>query len=108
MYAKMSFLVPLKEAVMKDIRPSTDVLPVTEFRANTSELLARIRATKRPMVLTQHGRGAAVLMDVEVYEDLLDEIALLRDVRVAEEQEARGEVIPHSEAVAQLRSRLVR
>ena len=91
---------------MKDIRPSTDVLPVTEFRANTSELLGRIRASKRPMILTQRGRGAAVVMDVEVYEDLLDEIALLRDIRVSEEQAARGEAIPHDEAMAQLRSRL--
>lgn len=93
---------------MKDIRPSADVLPVTEFRANTSELLARIRTTKRPMILTQHGRAAAVLMDVEVYEDLLDEMALLRDIRIAEEQESQGEAIPHTEAVTRLRSRLVK
>jgi antitoxin YefM len=93
---------------MKDIRPSTDVLPVTEFRANTSELLARARSTKRPMILTQHGRGTAVLMDVEVYEELLDEIAMLRDINTAEEQEARGEAIPNDEAVARLRSRLVK
>ncbi|MBN1631689.1 MAG: type II toxin-antitoxin system Phd/YefM family antitoxin [Thermoleophilia bacterium] len=93
---------------MKDIRPSTDVLPVTEFRANTSELLARLRTTKRPIILTQHGRGAAVLMDVEAYEDLLDEIALLRDVRIAEEQEARGETMTYDEAVSRLRTRLVK
>ena len=93
---------------MSDIRPSTDVLPVTEFRANTSALLAQLRANKRPIVLTQHGRSAAVLMDVEAYEDLLDEIALLRDIRVSEEQIARGEGIPHAEAVAELRTRLVK
>jgi antitoxin YefM len=104
----MSFITPLKEVVMKDIRPSTDVLPVTEFRANTSELLARIRATKRPLILTQHGRGAAVLMDVGAYENLIDELELLRDVRIAEEQEARGEAIPHDEAVARLRSQLAK
>jgi len=36
-------------------------------------------------------------MDVGVYEGLLDEIALLRDVQVAEEQIARSEGIPHEE-----------
>jgi antitoxin YefM len=107
-YAMMSFITSLKEAVMSDIRPSTDVLPVTEFRAKTSALLMRLRASKRPIVLTQHGRSAAVLMNVEVYEDMLDEIALLRDIRVAEEQIARGEGIPHDESVAELRARLAK
>ena len=91
---------------MSTIRPSTDVLPVTEFRANASALLAQIRISKRPVVLTQHGRSAAVLMDVGVYEAMLDEIALLREVRTAEEQIARGEGIPHDEVVTALRTQL--
>lgn len=92
---------------MAALRPSTDVLPVTEFRANTSTMLTRLHATKRPVVLTQHGRGAAVVMDVSVYEDMLDEIAILRDIRVAEEQIARGEGIPHEEVVSRLRAKLI-
>jgi PHD/YefM family antitoxin component YafN of YafNO toxin-antitoxin module len=71
-------------------------------------MLNQLHATKRPVVLTQHGRSAAVVMDVGVYEGLLDEIALLRDVRVAEEQIARGEGIPHEEVVARLRNRLIK
>ncbi len=93
---------------MPPLRPSADVLPITEFRANTSAMLNQLHATKRPVVLTQHGRSAAVVMDVGVYEGLLDEIALLRDVRVAEEQIAPGEGIPHEEVVARLRKRLLK
>jgi antitoxin YefM len=93
---------------MAALRPSTDVLPVTEFRANTSTMLSRLQASKRPVVLTQHGRGAAVVMDVSVYEGMLDEIAILRDIRVAEEQIARGEGIPHEEAIARLRAKLTK
>lgn len=84
------------------------MLPVTEFRANTSSMLSRLRATKRPVILTQHGRGAAVVMDVDVYEDMLDEIEVLRDIRMAEEQIARGEGIPHEEVVRRLRARLIK
>jgi len=93
---------------MAALRPSTDVLPVTEFRANTSSMLTRLQATKRPVVLTQHGRGAAVVMDVSVYEDMLDEIAILRDIRIAEDQIARGEVTPHDEVVARLKAKLIK
>jgi len=91
---------------MSTIRPSTDVLPVTEFRANTSAFLEQLRTTKRPIVLTQHGRSAAVVMDVEEYESLLDKIAILQDIRIAEEQIASGEGLSHDEAVRELRSRL--
>jgi antitoxin YefM len=93
---------------MAALRPSTDVLPVTEFRANTSSMLTRLHATKRPVVLTQHGRGAAVVMDVSVYEDMLDEIAILRDIRIAEDQIARGEVTSHDEVVARLKAKLIK
>jgi antitoxin YefM len=93
---------------MGPLRPSTDVLPVTEFRANTSTMLTRLQATQRPVILTQHGRGAAVVMDVGVYEGMLDEIAILRDIRVAEEQIARGEGVPHEDAVARLREKLIK
>ena len=59
--------------------PSQDVRPVTEFRAHASAFLRQIRETKRAVILTQHGRSAAVLLDVLVYEDLLGELQLLRE-----------------------------
>jgi hypothetical protein len=46
-------------------------------------------------------------MDVEVYEGLLDEMELLRDLHIAESQIARGEGIPHEQVVAELRERLL-
>jgi len=69
---------------MARLRPSTDVRPVTEFRANTSAVLDQVHATKRPVILTQHDRSTAILTDVAVYEGLLDEVALLRAVRADE------------------------
>lgn len=91
---------------MLPLRPSTDVWPVTEFRANAATVLDQIHATKRPVILTQHGRSIAVLMDVDVYEGLLDEVALVRAVRTGEEQLAAGEVIPHEDVEARIRARL--
>ena len=59
---------------MMPLRPSADVRPVTEFRARTSAVLAQVHETKRPVVLTHNGRSTAVLLDVEVYEALMDEL----------------------------------
>jgi prevent-host-death family protein len=96
------------EVEMPHLRPSTDVHPVTEFRAHTSALIEQVQTTKRPVILTQHGRSAAVLLDVGIYEGLLDEISLLRDVRTAEAQIAAGDTIPHEVVAQQLRERYLK
>jgi antitoxin YefM len=90
---------------MPPLRPSTDVRPVTEFRANTSAMIEQMHSSQRPLVLTQHGRSAAVLLDPEVYEGLVDELELLRSLSMSEAQIAAGHVIPHDEVVRRLRQK---
>lgn len=90
---------------MPPLRPSTDVRPVTEFRANTSAVIEQMHSSGRPVILTQHGRSAAVLLDPRVYESMVDEIELLRDLSVAEAQIAAGQVIPHEEVVRRMREK---
>ncbi len=93
---------------MPRIRPSTDIRSATECLANASAFLDQVQSTKRPVVLTQHRRSAAVLLDVGVYEYLLDEVALLRDGRTAEGQIEAGQVAPHGVVARRLRARLLR
>jgi antitoxin YefM len=77
------------EVPVPRIRPSSDVLPVTQFRANASSILEQLQMTRRPIVLTQHGRSAAVLLDVDLYEALIDKIEELGGtVPTLEEREA--------------------
>ncbi|MEO5590495.1 MAG: type II toxin-antitoxin system Phd/YefM family antitoxin [Gemmatimonadaceae bacterium] len=89
---------------MHKLKPSRDIQPVTEFRANTAQFIEQVQETGEPLILTQHGRSAAVLLDVESYEAMTDELALLRDVREAESQIAAGKGVPHSAAATRLRA----
>jgi prevent-host-death family protein len=93
---------------MPKLKPSRDIQPVTEFRANAAQFIEQVQETGEPVILTQHGRSAAVLLDVESYESMLDELALLRDVRVAEEQVAVGKASTHAAVAKKLRARLAR
>jgi prevent-host-death family protein len=93
---------------MATLKPSQDVQPLSAFRANAAGFLDQVRSTKRPLVLTQHGKSAAVVLDVDQYEALVDEIEVIRDIRQAKDELARGEGIPHDEVVAELRARLRR
>ncbi len=60
------------------------------------------------MILTQHGRGAAVVLGIEAYEKLLDEIEMLRDVRDAEDQVDAGGAHEHAQLETRLRGLLGR
>ena len=93
---------------MPNLKPSQDVQPLSAFRANAAGFLEQVRATKRPLVLTQHGKSAAVVLDVDEYESLVEQVELIRDIRDARAEMARGEGVDHAEVVAELRSRLKR
>lgn len=70
---------------MERIELDKDVKPISEFRANATNLINQVNKTKRPLVITQHGKSSAVLLDVGEYEALLDKIELLSDLAEAEE-----------------------
>jgi prevent-host-death family protein len=93
---------------MRRPKLTSDVKPVSEFRANAAELIEHVRQSRRPLVLTQRGHSAAVVLDVEEYEDLVEEVELLRDIHTAERQIRAGKGIPNQEAQEQIRNRIKR
>lgn len=91
---------------MARLKPSTDIQPLSAFRANAAGFLKEVRDSQRPLILTQHGKSAAVILDVEQYDALMEEIEVIREIKEARAQLARGEGIPHDEAIARLRARV--
>ena len=47
---------------MPKVLPTEDVRTLSEFRANTAAFVNQVKETRRPLILTQHGRSAAVLL----------------------------------------------
>jgi antitoxin YefM len=90
------------------IKIDTDIKPVSEFRANAADLIEQVKTTGRPLVLTQHGRSAAVVVDAADFEEMVEEIELLRDVQTAAEQIARGKGVANGDAKKRLRKRFRR
>lgn len=62
---------------MKPLHIAEDVVPVGHFKVHAAQLLRRLRADGRPLVITQNGRPAAVLVTPEDF-DRLSEQALFR------------------------------
>ena len=83
---------------MKQVNLEEDIKPLSEFRANAASLVKHVKDTRRPLVITQHGKSSAILLDVKEYQILLDKIEILQDVQLAEQQLSEGKGLNHSEA----------
>lgn len=92
---------------MSKVRVDEDIRPLSEFRAGVATFVKQIHETRRPIVLTQRGRGVAVLVDVYEYERMQERLEILEEIYKAEEQLAAGEGVPHEEAKARVLGRLV-
>ncbi len=55
---------------MDTLRVSTGIVPLGEFKANAAKLLRHLRDSGSPLVITQNGRPAAVLLTPEAYDAL--------------------------------------
>ena len=84
---------------MKRILLNEDVYPLSEFRANTTGLINKVKRTRRPIVVTQHGKSAAVLLGVDEYEALIEHLELIDDVGTARKQLAAGKGMSHESAL---------
>lgn len=83
-----------------------DIRPLSEFRAHVAGFIGQVRDRKRPLLITHHGKSAAVLLGVDQYEDLLDQLELLQDVDAAERELHEGRGLPHEQARLQALRRL--
>jgi len=91
---------------MQRIRIDQDIRPLSEFRAGVATFFKQIQETKRPLVITQHGKGVGVLLGVEEYEEMQETIELLQDVQKSVSQINDGEGIEHKKAKKLVLSRL--
>lgn len=90
---------------LMNIDLENDIKPVSDFRANAAAVIDRVRQSGRPVVLTQRGRGTAVLVDIRKYQELVEENEVLRDIHASLVDIAEGRTVSHSDAMASLRAR---
>jgi len=57
-----------------------NIRPLTEFRNHIKEYIEELKLNKKPIVLTQHGKSAAVLLDPDKFQELQDQIEFMRKV----------------------------
>ena len=67
-----------------------DIIPVTDLRQDAAAALKRLRTSKHPVVITQRGRAAAIMISIEEYERGEHERQILRILARGEREIRRG------------------
>lgn len=83
---------------MKRPRVNEDIRPMSEFRTGIASFLKQVHDTKRPLIITQHGKGVAVLLDAGEYEAMQERIELLQDIQVSISQIDASQGVDHNHA----------
>ena len=81
---------------------ATAIKPVTEIKRHATEIIAQLETDRVPILITEHGRAAAVLMDVESYQSLMRRLEILEGIARGERAFAEGRVVSHDEAMKRL------
>jgi prevent-host-death family protein len=67
-----------------------DIVPVTDLRQDAAAVLQRVRKSTQPVIITQRGRAAAVMVSAESYERSEQERLILRLLARGEREIAKG------------------
>ena len=91
---------------MRRLKVSEDIRPLSEFRTGIASFVKRVHDTRRPLVITQHGKGVAVLLDADEYEAMAEKIELLQDIQTSVSQIDAGQGVDHEDAKARVLKRI--
>jgi antitoxin YefM len=56
---------------VKNIQIASDIIPLGEFKIGLSACLKKVQATGHPLIITQNGRPASVLLSPVEYDNLV-------------------------------------
>jgi prevent-host-death family protein len=90
---------------MTNLRVAEDIVPLSDFKTRASELLKKLAETGAPMVITQNGRAAGVLLSPAEFDALTERTRFVSAVAEGLEDARSGRVITHESMVAEVQTR---
>jgi prevent-host-death family protein len=78
-----------------------DIIPITDLRKDAAAALKRVKSSRQPVVITQRGRAAGVLLSLEAYERNEQERQLLHVLARGEQDIKAGKGFDLDEVLAE-------
>jgi prevent-host-death family protein len=75
---------------------------VTTLKRRATKIIANLRSDKHPILITQHGKPAAYLVDVQSYDDLNRRLSVVEGIALGEQAVRDGRVLSQTDAKRRL------
>ncbi len=93
---------------MRAVRISEDIVPISDFKAEAAGWLKRVADTGQPVVITQNGKAAGVLVSPAEFDRLRERAGLLEAIDAGLADERAGRVVSHAAVVSEVKRRAAR
>lgn len=90
---------------MRGVKISEDFVPVSEFKAQAADWLRKIAETDAPVIVTQNGKPAGVLLSPRAFDELTDRARFVGAVERGLADAEAGLVSEHADVVQRMKER---
>lgn len=87
---------------MKAIRVQDDIIPIGEFKTHASRIMRQLQANGRPIVITQNGKPAGVLVSTGDFDRLTERERFVVAIKEGLADSDAGRVISDDDLTAEL------
>ncbi len=87
---------------MKPLMISQDIIPLARFKAQASQIFRQLHEEQRPVVVTQNGQTAAVLITPEAFDRLQEHDRFLAAVQAGLADSEAGRLLEDAVLTAEL------
>jgi prevent-host-death family protein len=91
---------------VRPVRVSENFVPVSEFKARAADWLRKIADSGAPVVVTQNGKPAGVVLSPEAYDELTERARFVAAVEEGLADADSGRVRSHVAVARRMRARL--
>jgi prevent-host-death family protein len=71
---------------------------VTTLKRRATEIIAELQGEKDPVLITQHGKPAAYLVDVQQFEELNRRLSVMEGIALGEQAAREGKTVTQAQA----------
>ncbi len=84
----------------------TDIRSISYVKSNAAEMLRQVNDSHRPIVITQNGEAAAVLLDTTSFQEMKDALGFMKLISQSEHDVQHENTMSHDEAMTVVRNRI--
>lgn len=90
------------EHLVKPLQISRDIVPISRFKTQAAQIFLQLREGRRPLVVTQNGQPAAVLITPEDFDALQEQERFFAAVREGLEDSEAGRLVDDEQLAAEI------